>query len=141
MRQKSNTATMYLTTPDTWSNSTRGQAGSCTDCTHMHQALKCGCSNLMYLTALRPKAMPSSGPRLMVVLAKRRAGACTLRAFTRLVLPFPLLAKYTEACRQYSVAVLHCSQALLISTSLCSCKLMHVSWHDMIIHLYTCLRQ
>lgn len=46
-----------------------------------------------YLTALRPKAMPSSGPRLMVVRARRRAGACTLRAFTRLALPLPLRAR------------------------------------------------
>ncbi len=53
----------------------------------------------LYLTALRPKAMPSSGPRLMVVRAKRRAGACTLRAFTLLALPFPLRARYTDACR------------------------------------------
>ena len=43
--------------------------------------------------------MPSSGPRLMVVRAKRRAGACTLRALTLLALPLPLRARYTDACR------------------------------------------
>ena len=54
----------------------------------------------LHLTALRPKAMPSSGPKVMVVLARRRAGACTLRAFTLLELPLPLLARYTDACRK-----------------------------------------
>ena len=42
--------------------------------------------------------MPSSGPKLMVVRARRRAGAWTLRAFTLLELPLPLRAKYTDAC-------------------------------------------
>ena len=53
--------------------------------------------------------MPSSGPKLMVVRASRLAGACTLRAFTRLALPLPLRAKYTDAYKRQSacLAVMH----------------------------------
>lgn len=49
--------------------------------------------------ARRPKRMPSSGPRLMVVRARRLAGAWQVRAFMRRWLPFPALAVYTAACR------------------------------------------
>lgn len=59
--------------------------------------------------ARRPKVMPSSGPRLMVVRASLRAGACTALALTRLVAPpLPLLAKYTDACtRTTAVSIAH----------------------------------
>ena len=52
-----------------------------------------------HLMARRPKRMPSSGPRLMVVRARRLAGAWQVRAFMRRWLPFPALAVYTAACR------------------------------------------
>ena len=62
-------------------------------------SLKISAHRYTNLTARRPKAMPSSGPRLMVVRASRRAGACTLWALTRRAFPLPLRTKYTEACR------------------------------------------
>ena len=53
---------------------------------------------LRHLMARRPKRMPSSGPRLIVVRARRRAGAWQVRALTRRWLPLPALAVYTAAC-------------------------------------------
>lgn len=51
-----------------------------------------------HLIARRPKRIPSSGPRLMVVRARRLAGAWQVRALMRRSLPFPALAVYTAAC-------------------------------------------
>lgn len=44
--------------------------------------------------------MPSSGPRLIVVRARRLAGACTCRAREEARTPrlLPLLTRYTDAC-------------------------------------------
>ena len=53
------------------------------------------CANLM---ARSPNRMPSSGPRLMVVRARRLAGAWQVRALMRRWLPLPARAVYTAAC-------------------------------------------
>ncbi len=69
-----------------------------------------------HLMARRPKRMPSSGPRLMVVRARRLAGAWQVRALMRRWLPFPALAMYTAACRTpaYSRScAMYCSQNAL----------------------------
>ena len=74
------------------------------NCTPTDRTGACApCSNFgnigAHLMARRPKRMPSSGPRLMVVRARRLAGAWQVRAFMRRWLPFPALAVYTAACR------------------------------------------
>ena len=56
------------------------------------------CDLCTHLMARSPKRMPSSGPRLMVVRARRRAGAWQVRALMRRWLPLPARAVYTAAC-------------------------------------------
>ena len=68
----------------------------CTLPYYMHYVEGCEATHLM---ARRPKRMPSSGPRLIVVRARRLAGAWQVRALIRRWLPFPALAVYTAACR------------------------------------------
>ena len=51
-----------------------------------------------YLSARRPKMMPASGPRLMVVRATRRAGDSSVRGRRRRAGTRLLRAKYTAAC-------------------------------------------
>ena len=51
-----------------------------------------------HLRARRPKIMPASGPRLMVVRASRRAGDSSVRGSSRRAGARLLRAKYTAAC-------------------------------------------
>ena len=92
----------------------------------MHYVEGCEAAHLM---ARRPKRMPSSGPRLIVVRARRLAGAWQVRALIRRWLPFPALAVYTAACRTspYCQAhALHCDPMCSLESSIAGicCTLM-----------------
>lgn len=60
-----------------------------------------------HLMERKPNTMPSSGPREMVVRARRRAGACRLRVRALRALALPLRARYTDAFPHTNPTIQH----------------------------------
>ena len=74
------------------------------------------CDTKRYRIARRPKIMPSSGPKLMVVRARRRAGACTLLARGLRDTPLLLRTRYTAACAPDKIAPVGCALDVTCTT-------------------------